>query len=220
MDRSRRAANPENFKEDGTIVKGRKTWSYSKRYKKLAAKRKELYRKMAVKRKQSHEILANKVISIGLDIRVENMSYKGLQKRARKTTHNQKNGRLNKKKRFGKSLGNRAPAMFLSILERKLGYYGRKLKKVDTKSLKASQFNHLTGTCTKKELKDRWNLINNRKVQRDLYSAFLIANTNEQLNAVDLTQANQWYVRFLELHDLEIKRLRQSNSKTLTWFVA
>lgn len=220
MDRSRRATNPENFKEDGTIVKGRKTWSYSNRYKKLAAKRKELYRKTAVRRKQSHEILTNKVIAIGLDIRVEDMSYKGLQKRAKKATRNQKNGKLNKKKRFGKSLGNRAPAMFLSILERKLKHFGQELKMVDTTALRASQFNHLTGTCTKKELKDRWNLINNKKVQRDLYSAFLIANTNDQLNAVDLAQANQWYDRFLELHDLEVERLKQSNSKTLKWFVA
>lgn len=219
MDRSRRATNPENFKEDGTIVKSRKTWTYSNRYKKLAAKRKELYRKMAMKRKQSHEILANIVIAIGLDVRVETMHYKGLQKRAKQTTRNQKNGKINKKKRFGKSIGNRAPAMFLSILERKLKYFGQELKKVDTIALRASQFDHVTGTYTKKELKDRWNLINEKKVQRDLYSAFLIANTNENLTAIDILQANQWYDRFLELHDIEVERLKQSNSKTLKWFV-
>lgn len=220
MDRSKRATNPDNFNEDGTIVKRPKTWNYSNRYQKLAAKRKELYRKMAVKRKQSHETLTNKVIAIGLDVRVEAMHYKGLQKRAKKTTRNQKNGKINKKKRFGKSLGNRAPAMFLTILERKLKYFGQELKKVDTIALRASQFNHMTGTYVKKELKDRWNLINEKKVQRDLYSAFLIANTNEELTAIDILQANQWYDRFLELHDIEVERLKQSNSKTLKWFVA
>ena len=220
MERSRRASNPDNYKEDGTIKKGPKTWVCSNRYKKLAAKRRELYRKMAVKRKQSHEILANKVVAMGLDVRVETMHYKGLQKRAKQTTRNKKNGRINKKKRFGRSLGNRAPAMFLNILEQKLKYFDQDLKKVDTTALRASQFDHVTGTYTKKELKDRWNQLNGRQVQRDLYSAFLIANTNEELNAVDTMQADQWYDRFLKLHDMEMERIKQSNSKTLKWFIA
>ena len=35
MDRSRRATNSQNYNEDGTIKKGRKTWRYSNHYKKL-----------------------------------------------------------------------------------------------------------------------------------------------------------------------------------------
>ena len=35
MDRSKRATNTDNFKEDGTIKKGRLEWNYSNRYKKL-----------------------------------------------------------------------------------------------------------------------------------------------------------------------------------------
>ena len=35
MDRSRRAMNPENYNDDGTIRKGKKTWKKSNRYKKL-----------------------------------------------------------------------------------------------------------------------------------------------------------------------------------------
>ena len=38
MDRSRRATNPQNYNPDGTIKKGKKTWKYSNRYKKLKAK--------------------------------------------------------------------------------------------------------------------------------------------------------------------------------------
>ena len=37
LDRSRRATNPNNYNEDGTIKKGRKTWTYSARYQKLKA---------------------------------------------------------------------------------------------------------------------------------------------------------------------------------------
>ena len=67
-------------------------------------------------RKQSHNKLANHILSLGNDIYVETMNYKGLQARAKNTTIN-KNGKFNKKKRFGKSLANRAPAMLLTILD-------------------------------------------------------------------------------------------------------
>lgn len=36
MDRSRRATNPQNYKEDGTIKKGKKRWTYSHHYQKNA----------------------------------------------------------------------------------------------------------------------------------------------------------------------------------------
>lgn len=42
MDRSRRATNSQNYNEDGTIKKGRKTWRYSNHYKKLKEKHSEL----------------------------------------------------------------------------------------------------------------------------------------------------------------------------------
>lgn len=35
MDRSRRATDPQNYNDDGTVKKGRKTWKYSNHYKKL-----------------------------------------------------------------------------------------------------------------------------------------------------------------------------------------
>ena len=219
MDRSRRAMNPDNYNADGTIKKGRKTWVYSNRYKKLEAKYKELHRKVAAKRKQSHEELANRVIALGLDVRTEEMSYKGLQKRSKKTTKNKKNGKINKKKRFGKSIGNRAPAKFLTILDRKLQYYGSSLKKVDTKKLKASQFDHTTGKYTKEALKDRWNDIQGHRVQRDLYSAFLIAYTRQNLCAVNIKLAKEEFEHFLALHDAEVERLRHAGFSTLKWYV-
>lgn len=35
LERSRRTSNPDNYNADGTIKKGRKTWNYSRRYKKI-----------------------------------------------------------------------------------------------------------------------------------------------------------------------------------------
>lgn len=42
MDRSRRAVNPQNYNDDGTIKKCCKSWIYSNHYKKLKAKHSEL----------------------------------------------------------------------------------------------------------------------------------------------------------------------------------
>jgi hypothetical protein len=220
MDRSKRATNPQNYNENGTPKKGRKTWMYSNRYSKLRHERKELYRKIVVKRKQSHEKVANEILALGSDIRVETMRFQSLQKRAKKTTRNKKNGKINPKKRFGKSIANHAPAMLLTIIDRKLGYQGRSIKKIDTYAIKASQFNHLTGKYTKKQLSERWNDFGEFCVQRDLYSAFLIGNTTKTLHSVDVDLCNAGWDNFVELHNREIVRLKQLSSKTLRWFVA
>ncbi|WP_096199989.1 hypothetical protein [Bacillus sp. FJAT-45350] len=220
MDRSKRNTHPDNFNKNGTVRKGKLTWNFSNRYEKLRQKRKEHYRKIAVHRKMSHEKLANDILSFGSDIRVETMRFQSLQKRSKKTTQNQTNGKINRKKRFGKSISNRAPAMLLAIIDRKLGYQRSSIKKVDTYALKASQFNHLNGQYNKKHLSDRWNDFGEFRVQRDLYSAFLIANTNENLNSVDMNLCNAQWQRFIELHNQEIARLKQSSNKLLRWFVA
>ena len=220
MERSKRATNTDNFKEDGTIKKGRLKWNYSNRYKKLRKMRKELYRKIAVQRKISHEKLANDILALGSDIRVETMRFQSLQKRTKKTARNKKNGKINHKKRFGKSIANHAPAMLLTIIDRKLGYQGLSIKKIDTYATKASQFNHVTGEYIKKQLSERWNDFGMFHIQRDLYSAFLIKNTNETLNSVDVELCNAGWNSFVKLHDIEIARLKESSSKTLRWFVA
>ncbi|PAE87660.1 transposase [Shouchella clausii] len=220
MDRSKRATNPNNFNEDGTIKKGKLTWSYSNKYKKLRLKQKELYRKISIQRKISHEKLANDILALGSDVRVETMRFQSLQKRAKHTTRNKRNGKINRKKRFGKSIANRAPAMLLTIIDRKLGYQGRSIRKIDTYATKASQFNHLNGQYEKKQLSDRWNDIEGMRIQRDLYSAFLIGNTKETLDSIDVQLCNAQWSEFVKHHNREITRLKQSNSKTLLWFIA
>lgn len=221
MERSKRITNPQNFNSNGTIKKGRLKWNYSNRYQKLRSKRKEIYRKLTAKRKQDHETIANDILSLGLTIRVETMSIQGLQKRAKNTTINRKNGKFNKKKRFGKTISNRAPSMLISIIDRKLKYYGHSIEKIHTLKVKASQFNHMENNYLKKTLDVRWNEnIGEFRIQRDLYSAFLIKNTTEDLTSVDLDKCNASWNNFVELHDLEVKRVINSGSKLLSWYVS
>lgn len=209
MDRSRRATNPDNYNEDGIIKKqGNKKviWNKSNHYIKYQNELKELYRKQADIRKYQHECLANYIISLGNKVYVEKMNFAGLQKRAKNTEKNEK-GKFKRKKRFGKSLANKAPSMLLTIIDRKLGYYGEKLIKINTFEAKASQFNHFDGAYTKKSLSQRWNYFNGIKVQRDLYSAFLIMNINDDLKSFDIDKCNKRFENFYQLHNLEVDRL-------------
>ena len=122
LDRQRRSNNPNNYNEDGTIKRGIKLERIkSNKYIKTQNELREIQRKQADIRKQSHEKLANYIISLGDRILVETMQFQGLQKRAKKTTKN-KQGKFNKKKRFGKSLANKAPAKLIEIINRKLNY--------------------------------------------------------------------------------------------------
>lgn len=209
LDRSRRATNPDNFNANGTVKIGKKLiWHRSKHYMKTLMQLKEIYRKQAAIRKYQHELLANYILSLGNHIYVETMNFKGLAKRT-KETKKDKNGKYQSKKRFGKSIANRAPAMLLSIINRKLGYQGKELIEIDTWKAKASQFNHFDESYTKKKLSQRWNYINGYKIQRDLYSAFLIMNINEDLKSFDLNKCKERFEHFYELHNQEILKLKQ-----------
>ena len=210
MGRSRRTTNPDNYNEDGTIKKQcnkKMVWNKSNHYIKYQNKLKELYRKQADVRKYQHECLANQIISLGDNIYVEKMNFQGLAKRSTKTEKND-NGRFKRKKRFGESIANRAPAMLLEIINRKLSYFGKCLIRIDTVSAKASQFNHFDGTYWKKKLSQRWNNFNGVRVQRDLYSAFLIMNVAEDLKSFDMNKCNDRFENFYRLHNLEVEMLK------------
>ena len=174
---------------------------------------KELYRKQADVRKYQHECLANYIISLGNNVYVEQMHFDVLQKKATKTEKND-SGKFKRKKRFGKSIANRAPAMLMVIINRKLSYYELELKEINTFKAKASQFNHMTGEYHKKPLSQRWNDFNGMKIQRDLYSAFLIMNISDDLESFDIEKCNDRFGNFKMLHDKEILRL--SNTATLS----
>lgn len=209
MDRSRRANNPDNFNEDGTIKKGKLKWVKSNRYIKAQNKLRELYRKQTDVREYQHQLLSNYILSLGNKIKVEEMNFKGLQKRSKKTEKNDK-GKFKRKKRFGKSLANKAPAKLLTILDNKLKYFGEKLIRVNTKEVKASQYNHLNCRYNKKKLSQRWNDLNGIKIQRDLYSAFLIQHVNDDLCNINQEECKRDFERFKILHDKEIERLNNS----------
>ena len=218
LERSRRTTNPNNYNGDGTITKGKHNWYKSKNYLKNQTKLRDECRKLSVKRKQAHEILANQIIATSTDIRVEDMNFRSLQKRSKKTTVN-KNGKINSKKRYGKTIKNRAPSMLLSIIDRKLQYKNLELKRVNTFKVKASQYNPIDGTYKKKKLKDRMiQLCEEIIVQRDLLSAYIIAHTNDDLESINVVSCYDEFSSFKQLQDIEIQRLKDTNQ--LSWYIS
>lgn len=222
MDRSKRATNPENYNPDGTIrrpPKGeRMRWNFSKRYKKLAGKVRELERKNAAIRKYEHTCLANEILSLGDEIYVEKMSFSGLQRRAKETKKDAKGCYL-KKKRFGKSLANKAPATLMQILKTKAALTGQVAEEVNTTAFRASQFDHTSGQYRKPLLSERWKTLSGgERVQRDMYSAFLLMNSDSDKTQSDAELCSLTFENFRRLHDAEVTRIRNEHKRHLRSF--
>ena len=152
------------------------------------------------------------------------MCFKGLQRRAKTTKRQdtatdvkQKDGtvktvhKYKRKKRFGKSLNDRAPASFLTILNRKATLYGGGVYKVNTKEFKASQYNHKEDIYIKAGLNERIKYIDGCMVQRDLYSAFLLKNSNTKLDKPDRDKCIYGFKKFLMLQDNLINEMKENN---------
>ena len=104
LDRSRRAANPDNYNPDGTIKRGVKlTKNKSKRYIRVQRELSYLQHQQAEIRKQQHNELANHLLSLGHRFYIENMEWPALTRRAQITEISEKTGKYKRKKRFGKS---------------------------------------------------------------------------------------------------------------------
>ncbi|HGA1022332.1 TPA: hypothetical protein ACIQN7_002669 [Bacillus cereus] len=213
MDRSRRSTNQNNFNKDGTVKRGIKLrWTCSKNYQKTKSLLNELYRKKASYIKEKHGALANSILSFGDEVYIETMHFKGLAKRTKETKINQ-HGKFQSKKRFGKSIGNHAPAMLVEIINQKLKYSQQTIQKVNTITFRASQYNHVSNSYEKKKLHQRWSQIGNHLVQRDLYSAFLLMNSDETLKQTNQERCIETFDTFLILHNQHIEALQQTKKK-------
>jgi hypothetical protein len=160
IDRSRRATNPGNYNPNGTVKKGKKKWNSSKTYLKICHAKASLERKLAAHRKSLHGELVNTILRTGDTIKLEKLSYKAFQKL------------------FGKSVGKRAPGMFVSHLTSKAERAGTKLSQTCQ-----------CGRVAKKKLSERVHRCECGVVaQRDLYSAFLAKHTEPDTFVLQVSQ--------------------------------
>lgn len=186
MDRSRRATNPNNYNENGTIRRGVKLeWVTSKEYERAAGKLRELYRKQADIRKMQHNILANQLLALGDEFYVVKTDYKKLQERVSypKDAEKTDTGKYKSKKRFGKTIADHAPAMFITILDNKLKQYGQDgVRMVNMPHEKGKQYSHLADDYIDVNPNSKFVELDGHKIRKELYSAFLVMNANEKIS--------------------------------------
>lgn len=224
IDRSRRANNPLNYNADGTIKRGvRLVWKKdkdAKRYSSLKSIRRELYRKQAAIRKLQHLEMANALLSHGDTFIVENNPIDAWVRRAKESTKT-KTGKNRSKKRYGKTVANHSPALFVSILENKVRSLGGQFHRVDIHNA-ASQFDFTNGEFTKHEVSERSiTLSNGHTHHRDLLAAFNLQHLRTGCNDdkdYDIEQMNADYPIFCRLEAAERERFlvaRQNNRDAL-----
>jgi transposase len=174
MERQRRANNPEHYDEKGRVKKGkgRLKWKESKRYQATRRQHADTERQLAAHRKSLHGNLAHRIASVGNTITIEKTAFKGWQKQ------------------YGRSIGLRAPGMFLAHLTRIVAKTGGTLSEVSAYKTKLSQYCHQCGHYVKKPRAQRWHACpcGCGPVQRDLYSAFLIAHLEPEQSIPSITR--------------------------------
>lgn len=167
MQRSGRQANPDNYEPNflarvgrktvvkkGKPKKGRHLWNKSKRYQKLARRKRELERRKSEYCKSANRRLVNDILRNGNQLKTEKVSVKGWQKR------------------WGKAISAKSPAFFQSELKRKAENAGGSFYRFSTRDTALSQ-THLTGERIKKTLSERVHYDRSGAVMhRDLMSAF------------------------------------------------
>lgn len=224
MDASKRATNPGRFNADGTYKKGsRGKWKLTDHYMHLKRQLRTLHRKKSEYTPHSHREACNRILKAAKHFFVEKMDYAALKKRSKKTERQesasaveQKDGSLKlihkykKKKRFGHSITSRSPSRFLTELRTKAELYGGSYHEVNTKTYKASQYDHTTGTCTKIPLSQRSKEVGGHTVQRDLYSAFLIKYPDLNLEHPDRDKCAYEFQKFLRLHGELIAGMKEN----------
>jgi len=216
MDRSKRTTNPQNFDEKGRIKKGPKTWRFSTRYVKAKTKVKELHRKAAVNRKLAHNEEINRLRSYGDVLYIEPMKFKQLQQKAKEAKKDEKTGQWKRRKRFGKSLQNRSPGYFLSRVKQVFHDTGGYIYEVHNGTFAASQYDHILDEKYKKKLNQRWHTLpNGRRIQRDLYSAFLLYCADETLEHPDREMCQDHFEVFYRLHNACVEEIRHTNTFVL-----
>jgi hypothetical protein len=184
MERQRRANNPDNFEPDsidskerkkkGKVKKGARHWKHSKTYLKTRQRKAEIERQLTAHRKSLQNQLAHEVFSLGNVVKLEKLSYRAFQRM------------------YGKSVGRRAPGMFVERLRRIAETAASAtVFEFPTRETKLSQ-RCLCGRIHKKSLSQRVHQCECGIVaQRDLFSGFLGQFVDLETACFNATLANQ-----------------------------
>ena len=219
IDIERRILNPEYFNTDGTIKifekRFRRKWKTSEKLKRLKIKLQNLHRKRTINKKIANNELVNKIRSLGNVVITESKNANRLKTIAKiETTFNEKTGKYNRKRRFGRSIQNRALGYLQMKLQQKFQNTGGIYIEVSN-NYKASQYDHTTDNYIKKKLDDRYYaLYDGTMVQRDMYSAFLLQNFKQENQIIiDKEKCKLNFNNFYQLQNKRIYQIQQNKEK-------
>jgi putative transposase len=164
IDRQHRAGSPRCFDDSGRHRRGECHWKErSKRARRAQVDLAEAQRRLAEHRRSLHGNLANRILGQGKTIHTEKLSYRAWQRR------------------FGRSVGHRAPGMFITTLSRKAASAGGMMAKVDTRTTRLSQ-SCVCGAVQQKPLSQRVHRCSRGVEQdRDVFSAFLVRHVDPRI---------------------------------------
>jgi len=191
FDRQHRAASPECFDQRGRHIKGACHWKVrSKSSTRTKTKIAELHRRTAAHRKSAHGETWNKILGIGVHLRSEKLNYVAWQKR------------------FPRSVGRRAPGMFIEVGHRKAANAGGSFYDYSPWTTALSQV-CICGERRKKRLSERVHRCPNCGVvaPRDRFSAYLGLYVHQVVDAEtgeinDMLDVEEAQAEFLNRHDI------------------
>ena len=186
--------NPDCYDEDWKL----EDWAILKSNWKIAYLMKIincLRRKQAKKHKCEINILTKEILSFAWELISEDMDFNEIKK-------------SKEYRSLGKIIQFCTPWLLKSKLEENV-----ELKCVDKYNYRASQYNHLTNEYIKPKLSDRIKKIWDNLIQRDLYSAYLLLNHNEDLKTIDREKCIENFNTFLNNHNQLIEELKQNKEK-------
>ena len=154
-----------------------------------------LRRKQAKKHKCELNKLAKEILAFAWELITEDMDFKRIKQ-------------SKEYKWLAKIIQFCTPWLLKSKLEENI-----ELKYVDKYNYRASQYNHLTNEYIKPKLSDRTKKIWENVIQRDLYSAYLLLNHNEDFKAIDRKKCIENFNTFIEKHNQLIEELKQNKEK-------
>ena len=224
-ERRRRMANPECFNQNGTIKKGAKFKNFTRGIRNALMHLKDAYRRKAAYIRQTHGHLTNEIVEACDSIILEPMNWQALVRRAgsekkknrkKNPTQSKTNNKNRRKKRFGRSSQRHAPGLLTTLIKQKATRYGIELIEIDARQFKASQYDHVTDSYKKATLSARVKKIGGHKVQRDLYSAFLLYNYLD-ISKPDRERCIRTFKHFLKTQGITVNTILKNRDTTKTF---
>ena len=200
MERSRRGANPENYLPDGRIREGSADWKASNRYRKVRSQYQELCRKQRALQREEQFLLARRIASMGDRFYIEEINFL----------------KLGKRKPNSAGMQQSSPAAFMKVLRQKLCQQEKEVLWIQPFTLKASGFNHHTGSYQKMPLKKSWRIVDGQKVDKKLYSAFLLSNTAADQKGFDTESCREKFPLFLKHQKEALERYEKESGQRST----